>query len=27
KTGVQYQYNVLRKRWEWIPQISVSYEW
>ncbi|KAA3934810.1 DUF4858 domain-containing protein, partial [Bacteroides ovatus] len=24
---VQYQYNVLRKRWEWIPQISVSYEW
>lgn len=27
RSGVQYQYNVLRKRWEWIPQISVSYEW
>lgn len=27
KTGMQYQYNALRKRWEWIPQVSVSYEW
>lgn len=27
KTGMQYQYNTLRKRWEWIPQASVSYEW
>jgi len=27
KTGMQYQYNAIRKRWEWIPQISVSYEW
>ena len=27
KTGMQYQYNAIRKRWEWIPQVSVSYEW
>lgn len=27
KTDMQYQYNTLRKRWEWIPQASVSYEW
>ena len=27
KTGMQYQYNAIRKRWEWIPQISVLYEW
>lgn len=27
KTGMQYQYNALRKRWEWIPQVSVSCEW
>lgn len=27
KTGMQYQYNALQNRWEWIPQVSVSYEW
>lgn len=27
KTGVQYQYNTIQKRWEWMPQISISYEW
>lgn len=27
KTGVQYQYNTIQKRWEWVPQISISYEW
>lgn len=27
KTGMQYQYNAIRKRWEWIPQFSVSFEW
>ena len=27
KTGVQYQYNTIQKRWEWVPQICISYEW
>ena len=27
KTGMQYQYNAIRKKWEWIPQVSMSYEW
>lgn len=27
KTGIQYQYNAIRKKWEWIPQVGMSYEW
>lgn len=27
KAGLQYQYNEIRKRWEWIPQSSISYSW
>lgn len=27
KTGVQFQHNTIRKKWEWIPQVSVSFEW
>lgn len=27
KTGLQYQYNAIRRRWEWIPQSSISYCW
>lgn len=27
KTSVQYQYNTIQKRWEWVPQICISYEW
>lgn len=27
KTGVQYQHNTIRKKWEWVPQVSISYEW
>lgn len=27
KTSVQYQYNIIQKRWEWVPQVSISYEW
>lgn len=27
KTGLQYQYNAIRRRWEWVPQSSISYSW
>mgnify|MGYP001157768598 FL=1 len=27
KTDVRYQYNTIRKKWEWVPQVSISYEW
>lgn len=27
KTGILYQYNAIRKKWEWIPQASIVYEW
>lgn len=27
KTGIQFQHNIIRKKWEWIPQVSVSFEW
>lgn len=27
KTGMQFQHNTIRKKWEWIPQVSVSFEW
>lgn len=26
-TGLQYQYNSIRRRWEWVPQSSISYSW
>lgn len=26
-TGLQYQHNAIRRRWEWVPQSSISYSW
>lgn len=26
KGGMQYQYNAVQKRWEWVPQVCFSYE-
>ena len=27
KTDMQYQYNAILKRWEFVPQTSITYEW
>lgn len=26
-TGLQFQHNAIRRRWEWVPQSSISYSW
>lgn len=27
KTGIQYQHNMILKKWEWIPQCNITYSW
>lgn len=27
KTGIQYQHNMILRKWEWVPQCKITYSW